>query len=486
MGEIAYLRLEKVNMVSREHNTRELIPDYVNRDLMGNNAYYFFDEKGDLISKPTQSHRELEAELKQLYQDCTGQKIQEKMNPLMEGLFLFSERNTNEEILQSVKRFGKEFGVNIIELHLHRDEGYYNRDEEWIPNLHGHFVFENIERRDVFVMQKKKKGADKGKEVKMNLKGRTHKFNKTETSKMQDFFAEHLGLKRGKSNSREHLTHIEWKNKKIREEYEEIKAEIKEKEQLNLQLEQEIGEKKGILTADISLKDFKEQNFLGGRWNVEKLQGLLDNVKILQSENHELRESIKREVLLERNRLKEAYKRKLEDREKAYSYLRRDFGELEQKLERKEEELIKAIHLVFNKDDREDYIKEKRERIHQRMMKGIEEIVEKEDIICYYQEMDMMIRAEMYQLDRKSNCWTLLNHVMGEDYEKKLYEKLAIIEQEIKKRKQLKEIKQRGEKEKEEIEKINETKETSISLSNQIQTTQQKEEQQVQHFRRKR
>lgn len=56
MGEIAYLRLEKVNMVSREHNTRELIPDYVNRDLMGNNAYYFFDEKGDLISKPTQSH----------------------------------------------------------------------------------------------------------------------------------------------------------------------------------------------------------------------------------------------------------------------------------------------------------------------------------------------------------------------------------------------------------------------------------------------
>lgn len=60
MGEIAYLRLEKVNMVSREHNTRELIPDYVNRDLMGNNAYYFFDEKGDLISKPTKSHRELE------------------------------------------------------------------------------------------------------------------------------------------------------------------------------------------------------------------------------------------------------------------------------------------------------------------------------------------------------------------------------------------------------------------------------------------
>ena len=56
MGEIAYLRLEKVNMVSREHNTRELIPDYVNRDLMGNNAYYFFDEKVDLISKPTQSH----------------------------------------------------------------------------------------------------------------------------------------------------------------------------------------------------------------------------------------------------------------------------------------------------------------------------------------------------------------------------------------------------------------------------------------------
>ena len=91
-----------------------------------------------------------------------------------------------------------------------------------------------------------------------------------------------------------------------------------------------------------------------------------------------------------------------------------------------------------------------------------------------------MIRAEMYQLDRKSNCWTLLNHIMGEDYEKKLYGKLAIIEQEIKKRKE------KEEKEKQEIEELVKTKETSISLSNQIQTTQQKEEQQVQHFRRKR
>lgn len=196
---------------------------------------------------------------------------------------------------------------------------------------------------------------------------------------------------------------------------------------------------------------------------------------------HFILENIERmDVLLERNRLKEAYERKFEDRKKAYGYLRRDFGELEQKLERKEEELIKAINLVFNKDDREDYIKEKRESVHQRMMKGVEEIVEKEVVISYYQEIDTMIRAEIYQLDRKSNCWTLLNHIMGEDYEKKLYEKLAIIEQEIKKRKE------KEEKEKQEIEELVKTKETSISLSNQIQTTQQKEEQQVQHFRRKR
>lgn len=69
---------------------------------------------------------------------------------------------------------------------------------------------------------------------------------------------------------------------------------------------------------------------------------------------------------------------------------------------------------------------------------------------------------------------------MGEDYEKKLYEKLSIIEQEIKKRKE------KEEKEKQEIKEIVKTKETPIPLFNQIQTTQQKEEQQVQHFRRKR
>lgn len=42
---------------------------------------------------------------------------------------------------------------------MHKDEGYYNRDEEWIPNLHGHFILENIERMDVLLERNRLKEA---------------------------------------------------------------------------------------------------------------------------------------------------------------------------------------------------------------------------------------------------------------------------------------------------------------------------------------
>lgn len=426
---MAYLRLEKVSLVSREHNTRILIPDYVRKDLMDKNAYYFFNEKKEIIPKPLKTHRELEEELKQIYKESTGQKIQDKMNPLVEGLFLFSEKNTDEEILKSVQRFGEEFGVRIIELHLHRDEGYYNRDEEWIANLHGHFVFENIERNDVFVMQKKKKGADKGKEVMVNLKGRTHKFNKTQTSKMQDFFAEQLGLQRGKSNNREHLTHIEWKNKKIKEEYQEIKAEIKEKEGIRSQLEQDILEKKEILKADISLKDFKEEGFLGRRWNVDKLQKLVDSTKILQRENESLKSIINLDFPIEKEKLHQYYQGKLKDKDKVYENLRKDYLILQKDKENADKVSTNLVHFIFDEELRKEYLKEKKAEVDANIQLKLKNIA-KEREISIPTDVDRIIKDEMYALAPKSNRWSLLVKLLGEDYESKLLDKAEQLNEE--------------------------------------------------------
>lgn len=435
MGDIAYLRLEKPSSVSREHNTREIIPDYVRVDLMPQNKYYFFDDKMNIITSSHKTHKELDIELKQLYKESTGQKIQKNMNTLMEGLFLFSDKNTDEEILKSVVDFGRNFNVKIIELHLHRDEGYYNKNQEWIPNLHGHFVFENIERNEVLVMQKKRKGKDKGKEELVNLKGKTHKFSRTDTSKMQDFFAKALNLQRGNTNSREHLTHIEWKNKKIKEENLIIEKELEQKKK-------EIKTKKEALTPNQKIEDLKDNTWLGGKWNQDKIQNLLDTHQIYLSENKELRDKITN-LIREIKEKEQEYEEKLSQKNREIQRLKSEKNQkdseiktLKESLDRKHKE---GIGLVYNENIRKQYLEQIGKDIDKKIRESIESKMCDENVVSPM-FIDENIREVMSYFSPNANIWLVLRETLGEDYENNLLKEYEIIIQKIKEERRQKQI----------------------------------------------
>ena len=316
MGETAFFRIEKITANSREHNLREIIPDYVNKDLMHLNSHFYFDDQLELIPFPDKTHSQIKVELSEIYKKSTGQKVQEKTNLIMEALLLFSETNTDAEILEAVILFAKKHKLRLLELHIHRDEGH-SRAKSWIPNLHAHLVFENIERNDVFQTIKKK-----GEEEIINLKGKTHKFSKTDLSRLQDFFAEQLNLKRGKIRNREHLSHIEYKNKIVLE-------EIKKGEKIFEESHQKF---------ELILKKHEKQSILGKKIDVKELISDL--------------EQIHSSFLFSMMEFEELIKREKSTKEKHYEQL--------QKIEKEKNELSVEIKLLkqnlFNKGKEKDSI----------------------------------------------------------------------------------------------------------------------------------
>ncbi len=80
------------------------------------------------------------------------------------------------------------------ELHIHRDEGHYDKESNntWKPNFHAHIVVENIDRGT----------------------GKSVKWNRDDLSAIQDFFAEALKMERGIKSNKKHLGALEYKVKK--------------------------------------------------------------------------------------------------------------------------------------------------------------------------------------------------------------------------------------------------------------------------------
>lgn len=201
------VHFENVKPTSQSHNLRLREFDYVRKDLTPMNKSY-----GDM--KP---HPEVINDLKDIVKNKTGRTAQAKAKFLLEGVFLFTEKHSNADLLNVAKEFSKKFKVRVKELHIHRDEGHYEKlSNEWKPNLHAHIVLENINRNT----------------------GKSIKWNKEDLSNIQDFFAEALNMQRGIKSEKRHLNSLEYK---VQKEHEALvflqrsQAIIKNKEALLLQ-----------------------------------------------------------------------------------------------------------------------------------------------------------------------------------------------------------------------------------------------------------
>ncbi len=157
--------------------------------------------------------------------EAQGNKLHHRAKPFKNFLILFEEHHTVDDLNNLVSKITDEYpGIRPMQLALHRDEGHYDDDGNWVPNLHAHLIYTTNE-----------KGTNK----QFRLGG------KKDTQRLNDLAAEHLGMERGKgmyeaggrfdpakpkSEHQPSLSHWEFRRKKQAEQ--EQRLELKKETQL--------------------------------------------------------------------------------------------------------------------------------------------------------------------------------------------------------------------------------------------------------------
>lgn len=185
------INIQPVKGGSEQHNKREKPLDYVRSELSHRNAYWESD---------TQSSRL--ALIRELYHANTGQRMQSKATPIREGVVVVHDGTTMADLHRLAKAYEDRFGIKTFQIALHKDEGHMNA-KEWKANLHAHLVFDWTD--------------DKGKTIKLN---------RSDMVAMQTLTAEVLGMERGVSSDKTHLSSLQFKVEREQKKLEEIEEAI--------------------------------------------------------------------------------------------------------------------------------------------------------------------------------------------------------------------------------------------------------------------
>ena len=162
-------------------------------------------------------------------------------SPIRESVVVCKADTTMNELQNYSKACHEKWGITALQIHIHRDEGYYSDPEDkvsWKPNYHAHIVWDWMNHET----------------------GKSCKLNREDMSRLQDMVSEALGMERGKSKSETGHQHLERNDyivaKQKREaeaavaakeetenERKRIEAENKAKEQHSAELDKAIKEK---------------------------------------------------------------------------------------------------------------------------------------------------------------------------------------------------------------------------------------------------
>ena len=205
----ASIHIKPCNIAQSEaHNRRDkeylksLDPKkiYIRLDLISENETYISPGMG---GKTLQEYLNM---LRDMVKEKTGRAMQEEdvkykdkngkthsrrgSSPLREGVVVIKETTTMEDLLKFTDSVQERWGINAIQIHIHRDEGHYediNRRIGWKPNLHAHIVWDWMDHST----------------------GKSRKLNVKDMSQMQDLLAEVLEMQRGQRKSETGLEHLE-------------------------------------------------------------------------------------------------------------------------------------------------------------------------------------------------------------------------------------------------------------------------------------
>ncbi len=206
MTKMTSINIQPLTNNSEVHNTRRKDLDYVNHELTHKNESWVDSRyQGVSMARVRQN-------IEERYQSTVGQRMQHKAVPLREGVVVIDGATTMAQLQQLAQRLEQRFGIKTMQIHIHRDEGYMHA-KEWKPNLHAHMHFDWTQPS-----------------------GKSVSLNKRDMAEMQTIVAEALGMKRGVSSDRKHLSAIQYKTAKESERYTILCSENKTLTEQNQEL----------------------------------------------------------------------------------------------------------------------------------------------------------------------------------------------------------------------------------------------------------
>lgn len=199
------IHFQPVKPGSEAHNKREKELDYVHKERSSMNEYWQKDSQAARL-----------ADIAETVKAKTGRKMQAKATPIREAVVVIEDTTTMDDLQNLAQRLQQRFGIDVFQIAIHKDEGYKNSKQQLKLNLHAHLVADWTDHKS----------------------GKSLKLGRNDMAEMQTICAEVLGMERGKSSDKQHLSAIQYKikakeemaqvmeeeNRKAAQELEEAKA----------------------------------------------------------------------------------------------------------------------------------------------------------------------------------------------------------------------------------------------------------------------
>lgn len=269
------LRVKRVSSINLKtstsnaftHNDRTLSPSY----LLDKE-----DSKGIECNRTATEAQELYKQLREEafgnYTERTGQKVQTAEEKLRwSAVVNLNENHTLEDVENLAKKLEEKYGWQSLQVAIHRDEGYKDKEGKTHYNHHAHLEFFMLDKEGIYRFKKRDFGMKK-------------------MSDLQTEVAEVLGMERGKpkrETKRERFEHRQYREvAKEREADKEIIAELK-KEKSEIEYNFRDTQKKitALETENIELK--KELHRLNTQANktkdTEKIAELNEKIELINA-----------------------------------------------------------------------------------------------------------------------------------------------------------------------------------------------------------
>ncbi len=270
------------------------------------NNSIFSDEKNEYSCSAKEALQIYQKELlirSQKYTEITGQKLQ-KNAITHRSLIINLEQHHTLQNLEEIRNYlEQELDTKVLQIAIHRDEGYINQKGKEKKNYHAHIELMGIDRYGISLAQHQNKKNSKTKVEQT----RTSRLDSKFYAKFQTFLANSLGMQRGQRNSRKRrLDTYEYKEHKKRE-AKLLKPYKKTIEFLQGEARQYGVEIKSLEDAKQFIRDLQEQeqepvkepkeSFIGKVLGVSKLKKEIQTLRNeLKQKNAELEQKNKQKV----------------------------------------------------------------------------------------------------------------------------------------------------------------------------------------------